>query len=209
MDDVLVFGQSKEKCDQRLLAALNRIEAAGATFNAQKCKFGKTGLKFLGHCIDHEGIRADLEKTAAIRHMKSPTTVLELRRFMGMLNQLGKFSPNLAQLTQPLRELLSKNRAWQWGSEQQKAFFLVKAELSKPTTLALYDAQSDHTISADASTNGLGAVLLQRDESEYRPVAFASHSMTEMVEKTYAQIEKEALAITWAFEKFSTYILDK
>ena len=78
MDDLLVFGQSKEEHDQRLLAALKRIEAAGATLNAQKCEFGKTGLKFLGHCIDQDGIRADPEKTAAIRHMKPPTTVPEL-----------------------------------------------------------------------------------------------------------------------------------
>ena len=164
-------------------------------------------MKFLGHCINQDGIRADPEKTAAIRHMKPPTTVPELRRFMGMVNQLDKFSPNLAQLTQPLRELLSKNRVWQWGSEQQKAFSFVKAEISKPTTLALYDPQSDLTISADVSSYGLGAVL-QRDDSIYRPVAFASRSMTE-TEKRYAQIEKEALAINWAFEKFSTYILGK
>ena len=208
MDDVLVFGRDQEEHNQRLLAALKKIEAAGATLNAQKCEFGKTALKFLGHCVDQEGISADPEKTAAIRHMKAPTTVSELRRFMGMANQLGKFSPNLAQLTQPLRELLSKSRAWQWGPEQEKAFSLVKTELSKPTTLALYDPGSDLTVSADASSYGLGAVLLQRDGSGCRPVAYASRSMTE-TEKRYAQIEKEALAITWAFERFSTYVLGK
>ena len=208
MDDVLVFGRDQQEHDERLIAALQRIQAAGATLNPEKCEFSKTGLKFLGHCIDQDGIRADPEKTAAIRHMKAPTTVPELRRFMGMVNQLGKFSPNLAQLTQPLRELLSKSRSWQWGPAQEEALSLVKAELSKPTTLALYDPAKDHTVSADASSFGLGAVLLQKDESGHRPVAFASRSMTE-TERRYAQIEKEALAITWAFEKFSTYILGK
>ena len=136
--------------------------------------------------------------------MKPPTTVPEIRRFMGMVNQLGKFSPNLAQLTEPLQELLSKIRAWQWGPEQQKAFSLVKAKLSK---LSLYDPQRDHTISADAVSYGLGAVF-QRDKSEYRPVAFAYRSMTE-TEKRYSQIEKEALNITWSFEKFCMYFLGK
>ena len=116
---------------------------------------------------------------------ETPTTVPEIRRFMGMVNQLfmgmvnqlGKFSPNLAQLTEPLQELLSKIRAWQWGPEQQKAFLLVKTKLSK---LSLYDPQRDHTISADVSSYGLGAVF-QIDKSEYLPVAFASRSMMETV----------------------------
>ena len=156
MDDVLIFSRDKEEHDQYLLIALKKIEAAGATLNAQKCEFSKTGLKFLGHCVDQDGIRADPEKTAAVRQMKAPTTIPELRRFMGMVNKLGKFSAKIAQLTQPLRELLSKSRAWQWGPAQERAFSLVKAELSKPTTLALYDPEKDLTISTDASSYGLG-----------------------------------------------------
>ena len=124
MDDVLIFGRDKKEHDQHLLAALKKIEAAGETLNAQKCEFSKRGQKFLGHCVDQDGIRADPEKTAAIHQMKAPTTIPELRRFMGTVNQLGKFLANLAQLTQPLRGLLSKSRAWQWGPAQQEAFSL-------------------------------------------------------------------------------------
>jgi len=84
----------------------------------------------------------------------------------------------------------------------------VKEELSKPTTLALYDPKVPTKVSADASSYGLGAVLTQEMESKWRPVAYASRSMTD-TEKRYAQIEKEALAITWACKKFSDYILGK
>ena len=125
-----------------------------------------------------------------------------------MANQLGKFSPNLASLTQPLRELLSKNQAWLWGASQEQAFLSVKAELSKPTTLTLYYPAAETKISADASSYGLGAVLLQKAASEWKPVAYASRSMSE-TERRYAQIEKEALAITWACDKFSMYVLGK
>ena len=125
-----------------------------------------------------------------------------------MVNQLGKFTPNLADLTQPLRELLSKKKTWLWGTSQEQAFSLVKAELTKPTTLALYDPGAESKISADASSYGLGAGLLQKAESAWKPVAFASRSMSD-IERRYAQIEKEALAITWSCEKFSVYILGK
>ena len=125
-----------------------------------------------------------------------------------MVNQLGKFSSHLAELTQPLRELLSKRNAWLWGLTQDQAFAQVKDELSKPTTLTLYDPLAESKISADASSYGLGAVLLQKVDSGWKAVAFASRSMSE-TERRYAQVEKEALAITWACEKFSMYVLGK
>ena len=208
MDDILVFGCDQAEHDSRLTAVLTCIEATGATLNPHKCEFNKSSLKFLGHVINSNGIQADPDKTEAIRKMKHPTSVPELRRFMGMVNQLGKFSPNLAELTQPLHELLSKSSTWTWGPHQSKAFTLVKEELSKPTTLALYNPEAPTKISADASSYGLGAVLLQQANGDWRPVAYASRSMSE-TERRYAQIEKEALAATWACEKFSDFILSK
>ena len=174
MDDILVFGKDQAEHDQRLEAVLRRIEDASVTLNPQKCEFNKDKLTFLGHVIDAEGISADPEKTEAIRKMSPPTSVSELRRFLGMANQLGKFTPNLAEITQPLRELLSKSRTWIWGPSQSAAFKLVKEELSRPTTLALYDPVAPMKISADASSYGLGAVLLQKLDDSWKPVAFAS-----------------------------------
>ena len=164
-------------------------------------------LSFLGHTIDQEGIHADPVKTTVIFNMNPPTSVPELRRFMGMINQLGKFTPNLAELTQPLRELLSKKSQWLWGPAQSSAFDGIKKELSKPTSLAHYDPDAPTKISADASSYGLGAILLQMSQSQWRPPAYASRSMT-ATKRRYAQIE-EALATTLACEKFSDYILGK
>lgn len=128
---------------------------------------------FLCHIIKETGIWADPDRTAAIREIKPPTTVPELRRFMGMVNKLGKFTPKLAQLTQPLRELFSKNTAWVWGPSQSNTLSLVQEELSKPTILALYNLDAPTKVSADASSYGLRAVLLQQTESKWRPVAYA------------------------------------
>ena len=104
--------------------------------------------------------------------------------------------------------LLSKKHTWLWGPPQEQAFARVKAELTKPTVLAMYDPEAPTKISADASSHGLGAVLMQSsgEESTRKPVAYASRAMTE-TERHYAQIEKEALATTWACDKFAPYIL--
>ena len=174
MDDILVFGEDQEEYDTRLLAVLKRIEKAGATLNPDKCEFGRTNLKFLGHIIDKTGITADPDKTYAIMKMSPPTSVSELRRFMGMINQLVKFTPHLAQLTQPLWVLLSKSNTWMWGPAQSKAFLNVKEELSKTTTLVRYDPEAQSKISADASSYGLGAVLLQQSNNIWKPVAYTS-----------------------------------
>ena len=194
MDDVLVFGKDKAEHDARLAAALDRIRDGGVTLNREKCEFEKTKLLFLGHVIDHHGIQQIQGK-----HQPSnvPNNITELRQFLGMANQMGKFSPNLAQATQPLRELLSKNRAWQCGQMQEETFRLVKAELCKPTILAFYTPDAPTKLSADASSHGLGAVLLQRTGDEWKPVAYSSRSMSD-TENRYAQIEKEALATVWA-----------
>ncbi len=110
-------------------------------------------------------------------------------------------------MSQPLRELLSPKRSWVWGPSQREACTKVKEELARPTVLALYNPQAQLKISADASSFGLGAVLLQQmGNKDWKPVAYASRSMSE-TEKRYAQIEKEALTATWACEKFNNYIL--
>ena len=198
IDDVLIFGASKEDHDRNLQAVLKRLEAAGTTLNPTKCEFHKSSIKFLGHVIDKDGIRADPSKLQAIIQMEAPQSVTELRRFMGMVNQLGKFS----------RELLSSKNTWRWGPHQDRAFSNVKEEITRPTVLAHYNPNARTKISADASSFGMGSILLQLNNDVWKPVAYASHSLTE-TERRYAQIEKEALAVTWSCEKFRDYILGK
>ena len=74
---------------------------------------------FLGHVIDQRGITTDPNKPAAIQQMETPKSVSELHRFLGMVNQLGKFSPNKAELSKPLQELLSAKKAWLWTHYQK------------------------------------------------------------------------------------------
>ena len=108
-------------------------------------------------------------------------------------------------MAQPLRDLLQKKNRWRWGPSQQRAFDLVKDELSKTPVLALYDPNRESTVSADASCYGLCAVIRQRTDGTLRPMAYASRAMTS-TEQRYSQIEKEVLATTWSLERFTDYL---
>ena len=89
------------------------------TLNKDKCEFNKTSLTFLGHTIDGREISPDPQKIAAINKMASPKSTTELRCFMVKVNQLGKFSPRIAELSKPMRELFLSKRAWNWWPTQE------------------------------------------------------------------------------------------
>ena len=120
----------------------------GITLNLKKCEFNKTRINFLGH---QEGIHPDPQKIEAIQKMEAPTDVSSLRRFMGMVQQLGRFIPNLSDISHPLRELLSTRNAWVWGPDQGLAFSRIKEMLTKPATLSPYSIHAPTKVSADAS----------------------------------------------------------
>ena len=176
--------------------------------NLDKCLFNQSEIKFLGYVINGDGISPDPDKTAAIMNMLPPRNVSELRRFLGMVNQFSKFSPYLSELTHPLRQLLSPKNLWTWNETMDRAFSKVKKSLTDSTVLTMYDQDALLKISADASSHSLGAVLLQKVSTHWKPIVYASRSLSS-AETRYAQIEKEALASTWACERFSNYILGK
>ena len=108
VDNVLISRKDQKEHNKQLHVILRKLEAAGITLNKEKCQFSSSSIKFLGHIINGNGLSPDPSKTEAIKKMKAPITVTELRRFMGMINQLNKFSPHLAQTTKRVIE------SWQY-----------------------------------------------------------------------------------------------
>ena len=209
MDDTLIFGNTEQEHDDNLTAVLQRLSDNGVTLNPDKCLFKATTVKFLGHVLDQSGIHPDPDKVQGIHDFPPCRDVSEVRTFMGMVNQLGKFSPRIASVSQPIRELLKKDVAWCWDHAQQSAFEELKRILSSAPVLAFYSPSYPTIVSADASSYGIGAVISQQQPSgEWQPVSFQSRSLTP-TERRYAQIEKEALALTWACERFSDYLIGK
>ena len=209
MDDILVVGKNREEHDKRLREVLLKIESAGMTLNKSKCEFGVKEVKFLGHILSTKGISVDPEKERAIREMPPPTDRKSLQRFLAMVNYLSRYSPQLSEAEVALRELDRQKNEWIWLEAHQKSFELVKDLITSAPLLALFDYNKEHRVTADASCHTLGAALLQNQgNGEWRPVAYASRKLTD-AERRYGQIEKEALAITWACGKFDFYLVGR
>ena len=156
--------------------------------------------------LTENGVEPDEAKVKAINKMEAQTDKNGVGRLLGTVNYLGKFIPNLATLTKPIRELLKKEVEFQWSFEQQKAFQNIKDTLAmdEGPVLKFFDVSKPVTISCDASPTGLGAVLLQHGY----PVAYASRSLTE-TESRYAQIQKELLAVQFSLDRFHQYVYEK
>ena len=180
MDDILVCGKSVKEHDKHLETTLLKLQDANRTLNEEKCVYSRPSIEFLVNIIDSEGVRATLKKVEVIMEMEAPKDQTELRRFLGMVNQLSKFQPQIAELSKPLRDLLSFKNQWSWTTAQQHAFSVLKKSLTTTPTLAHYDARRETTLATDASSYGLLAVLrLKQDDSQWRPVVYASRAMTQ------------------------------
>ena len=204
--DMIVHAETEVKHDHRLHAVLERCEKINPTLNKEKCVFKVREVTYIGHKLTQEGIKPDDEKVRAINNMPAPTDKKGVESLLGTVNFLGKFIPNLATVTEPIRLLLRKDIEFQWSHEQEKALHDIKSILTKDggPILKFFDVQKPVTISCDASPTGLGGVLLE----EERPVAYASRSLTD-AESRYAQIKKELLAVQFSLERFHQYIYGK
>ena len=202
-DDVLVWGKTENELIERCTRCLDIARKANLKFRKEKTILNQPEVKYLGHIINEKGMRADPDKTEAINSMKV-TDVKTLQRYLGMVTYVGKYIPNLADLTAPLRELLHKDIQWHWTERHEKAMKQINKLITESPTLIHFDPNKSVTITADASSYGLGAALLQ----DGLPVAYASRTLNSS-EQNYAQIEKETAAVVFACKKFHQYIYGK
>lgn len=204
-DDILVYGTTKEDHDKALEATLERLSKGGLTLNPKKCSFFQKQLTFFGHVFSSAGVQPDPMKVSALQNAVPPTSANEVRSLLGMFNYCGRFLPNLANLTQPLRQLTIKGTPWTWTSVEQRAFDELKGMLSNSTTLAYFDPEKSTDLIVDAAPHGLGAILAQSSAAGTKVVAYGSRALT-AVEARYSQIEREMLAVVWGMEHFQIYL---
>ena len=203
-DDTFTYGKSKRDHDNHLINVLETARKNNVKFNPDNFQFKVPEASFFGMKWTAEALRVDENKVQSIVTMEPPKDVKELQSLLGMINYLNRFSPILAQTSQPIRNLAKKDVPFQWQSEQQLPFQQIKEVISKAPVLAYYDPEKENIIQSDASMHGLGCVLLQ----EGKPVCYASRSLTE-AESRYSNIERELLAACWSLEKFHHCVYGK
>uniref|UniRef100_A0A671WXU4 Gypsy retrotransposon integrase-like protein 1 n=1 Tax=Sparus aurata TaxID=8175 RepID=A0A671WXU4_SPAAU len=203
VDDILVYGHTKEEHDANLRAMLERTRERGIKLNEEKSIICVTEVSYFGHRLTREGIRPDPNKVKAIREMAPPRSKAELETILGMVTYLSRFAPRLSEATASLRQLLKENNEFVWDSNHDIALQQVKDLLTQEPgpVLTYFDHTKDVKLQVDASKCGLGAVLLQ----EEKPVAYASKALTE-TEENYAQIEKELYAVLFGCKRFHQYL---
>ncbi|XP_003740183.1 uncharacterized protein K02A2.6-like [Galendromus occidentalis] len=201
VDDFPIHGRTREEHDKNLEAFLSRCREVGLKLNEKKFQYCQPSVKFLGHVVGKDGIAIPDSRIDAILKMSPPKDQKEVRQFLGMINYVAKFIPNAANITAPLRQLTRNDTDFTWNPGAEDAFSRLKHALTKAPVLAHFDPTCETTLSVDASSYGIGAVLIQNQ----RPVAFSSTSLTE-TQSRYAQIEKELLAIVYACEHFKFFI---
>ena len=163
-------------------------------------------ISFMAMRLSQKGIQPSSQKVEAIKAFKTPRTVTKVKSFLGLINFLARFVPNMATLAKPLRLLTRAGNPWTWGPEQQSAFNSLKASISSESCLALFSRHRKTEVRVDGSPVGLGAILCQIQEDETsRPAAYASRSLSD-VERRYSQLEREALSVKFGCLKFDHYL---
>ena len=199
-DDLIIASKASDEHDKTLTKVFDRARERNIKFNKKKIQFKVSEVKYLGHIIGKTGTRPDPDKIEAIQEIPTPKNKQELQHFLGFVNYVGKFIPNLLQITTPLRNLLEKNSHWSWNYEHDAAIETNK-NITTNLTLQFFDINKQAQIQVDASSHALGACLMQ----DNRRICYASQSLKPS-EIQFAQIEKELLAIVYGCEKFNQYI---
>ena len=210
LDDILIVSKGSV-VDHNILVdkVINRLDEEGFALKLSKCDFSLNQLSWLGYDIDSEGYRPKRSKIEAVLALEPPRTLKQLRSFMGILNHLQRFLPNLQVYSDQLRPSLkaSNKSKFVWGECQQTAFSNILQLIANIRKMYNYDQSRNSRVKCDASHSVLGAGLEQKIEKDvWVPIAFASRFLNDQ-EKKYSTNELELLAIVWSCEHFRTYLL--
>ncbi|KRZ49542.1 Retrovirus-related Pol polyprotein from transposon [Trichinella nativa] len=197
--------QGCRKHTARLREVLRRFREVRLKVKPEKCRLMKRRVSYLGHIISEKGIATDPSKTSAVREWPALTCVSELRQFLGLATYYRKFFNGFANVAAPLHRLLEKGAEWDWSKACQSAFDALKHHFTSAPVLAYPDFHRQFIVDVDASGDGLGAVLSQREGKAERVVAYASRTLIK-AERRYCATWREMLSLVWALREFRPYL---
>ncbi|KAK7886001.1 hypothetical protein WMY93_025622 [Mugilogobius chulae] len=228
LDDIIIFSDTLEEHEKRLLRVLNRLKQYGLKLSPEKCKFLQSSVRYLGHVVSEKGVETDPEKISSLKSWPVPRNLKELRSFLGFAGYYRRFIRDYATIVKPLNVLtrgyaplhrstkdkpptvkyLDPKQSFgdRWTPECLAAFNLVIEKLTSAPVLGFANPKLPYILHTDASTTGLGAVLYQEQESQLRVIAYASRGLSQS-ESRYPAHKLEFLALKWSVtEKFHDYL---
>ncbi|GKV33019.1 hypothetical protein SLEP1_g41575 [Rubroshorea leprosula] len=202
LDDIVVYSETLEEHVQHLRQVLQVLRENELYVKQEKCSFAQQEVMFLGHRVGHGKISMDSAKVHAIQEWEPPSSVPELRSFLGLVNYYRRFIQGYSARAAPLTDLLKKKVSWEWTAECQRAFEDLKQAVSQEPVLALPDYGRPFEMHADASDLAIGGVLMQ----DGHPIAFESRKLND-TERRYPVHDKEMTAIVHCLRVWRHYLL--
>jgi ribonuclease HI len=202
IDDILVYSRSAEEHEQHLRVVLGKLRSHQLYAKFSKCEFWLQKVSFLGHVLTAEGVAVDPEKVTAVSEWKQPTSVSEIRSFLGLAGYYRRFIEGFSKIARPMTELLKKDKKFVWTEACERSFHELKERLTTAPVLVLPDIRKDFVIFCDASRQGLGCVLMQ----EGRVVAYASRQLRSH-EQNYPTHDLELAAVVHALKIWRHYLI--
>ena len=208
LDDIVVFWKSFEDHLCNLRKVFDRLSEAGLKLKPKKCQFLQEEISFLGHIVSKSGIRTDPAKVAAVKEMKSPETVTQVKSFLGLASY-RKFVKDFSKIAKPLFNLTKKEKKFIWEEGTEAAFQELKNRLISAPILAFPQADgSEFILDTDASAYAIGAVLSQVQEGRERVIAYGSRCL-DKPERNYCVTRREMLAVVYFTKYFKHYLLGR
>ena len=211
LDDILIFSNTVEDHLNHIDAVFNSLREHNLKLKPAKCEFFKKETQYLGFKVSERGIQPDFDKVRAIKSVSIPTTVRQVRAFIGMTSYYRRFIRNFSDIAEPLINLTRKYARFQWDDDCQAAFDSLKMKLADMVILAYPDPNKEYRLYTDASDQSIGACLSQLvyDEKEKKgvekPIYLLSHKLSD-TQTRWSTIEKEAYAIHYALQKLNHYL---
>lgn len=203
-DDILIYSRSQEEHVDHVRSVFAKLREAQLYVNFKKCEFHANEVVFLGFVVSKEGLKVDNSKIKSIQDWTAPTSIGELRRFLGMCGFFRRFVPNFSIIAAPLTSLLKKAVAYIWKPHHQEAFETLKTKLISAPILALPNFDLPFELECDASGKGMGAVLLQ----EGKAVAYHSEKWGGAA-LNYSTYDKELYAVVRALKTWQHYLMGR
>jgi hypothetical protein len=200
-DDILIYSKSMNEHLDHLRAVFDALRATHLFGNMEKCTFCTQRVSFLGYVVTSQGIEVDGSKVDAIQSWPQPTTVTQVRSFLGLAGFYRRFVKDFSTIAAPLHELTKKGAPFEWGAPQDEAFNTLKERLTHAPLLQLPNFDKVFELECDASGIGLGAVLLQ----DHKPIAYFSEKLSGAA-LNYSTYDKELYALVRTLQTWQHYL---